>query len=718
MKLTDDMKNQESNLKSGLFCVAMISRFHGFPIDIKQLQHHFSRSKNAITSIELARVFKDVDITAKLVEKKIEEFKPTFFPLVAKLSSGDFVVVAQYDSSNQKVLVQRSSNERALWEPVAEFQPNLTRKVLLLKKNPAKAGVQKEFGFKWFLRAAAKYWNVLRDCVLASLFVQIFALVSPLVFMIVIDKVLSNNSLSTLDVLVFALAVVSLFEILLNALRTYLLSHTANRIDLMLGVELFKHLMKLPLSYFETRQVGDTIARMRELENVRQFITGSGIMLFLDLFFLVVFISVMYLFSPFLSTIVLIALPFIFCASFVLTPFLRDRLEDKYTSNANNQSFLVETISGIETIKAIAAEPGVRENWENKLSDHVKNGFRSNHLANLISQSTTVISKVLSVLLLWFGAKEVLAGNLTVGQLIAFNMLSSRAIAPIIRLSQVWKEFEQANISIARIGDIFTCPAEQGFDPNRVSLPAIKGDVTFDRVSFRYKQGAHEVLSDVSFSVSPGEIVGIVGTTGSGKTTLVKLLQRLYVPEKGRVLIDGVDLSMADASWLRRQIGVVVQDGVLFNCSIRDNITLNTPELEIEAVIEAAKLAGAHSFIQELQMGYDTPVGERGVQLSTGQRQRLAIARALATNPRMLIFDEATSSLDYESELLIQQNMKKMCAGRTVFIVAHRLSTVRYADRIITLEKGCIVENDKPEILLSANGRFATLHKIHEGNCV
>lgn len=712
------MSNQESNLQSGLFCVAIISRLNGFPLDIKQLQHHFSHSKNSMTPIELARVFKEVDISARLVGKKIEQFQPSFFPLVAELKTGAFVVVAQYDSAGQKVLVQRSSDERALWEPVEEFQSTLTEKVLVLKKNPAKAGVQKEFGLRWFLRAAAKYWNVLRDCVLASLFVQIFALVSPLVFMIVIDKVLSNNSLSTLDVLVFALAVVSLFEIVLNALRAYLLSHTANRIDLMLGIELFKHLMKLPLSYFETRQVGDTIARMRELENVRQFITGSGIMLFLDLFFLVVFIGVMYLFSPFLCTLVLIALPIIFCASFILTPFLRDNLEDKYTSNANNQSFLVETISGIETIKAIAAEPRVRENWENKLTDHVKNGFKSGHMANLISQSTTVISKVLSVLLLWFGAKEVLAGNLTVGQLIAFNMLSSRAIAPIIRLSQIWKEFEQANISIARIGDIFNCPGEQGFDPNRVSLPPIEGNVVFDRVSFRYKPGGPEVLSDVSFSVAAGEVVGIVGSTGSGKTTLAKLLQRLYVPEKGRVLIDGIDLSMADASWLRRQIGVVVQDGVLFNSSIRDNITLNTPELEIEPVIEAAKLAGAHSFILELQMGYDTPVGERGVQLSTGQRQRLAIARALATNPRMLIFDEATSSLDYESELLIQKNMKKICTGRTVFIIAHRLSTVRHADRIITLEKGCIIENDKPEVLLSANGRYATLYKIHEGSYV
>jgi subfamily B ATP-binding cassette protein HlyB/CyaB len=548
------------------------------------------------------------------------------------------------------------------------------------------------------------------------MFVQVFALMSPLVFMIVIDKVLNNNSLSTLDVLVFALIVVSFFEIVLNSLRAYLLSHTANRIDLMLGIKLFKHLMTLPLSYFENRQVGDTIARMRELENVRQFITGSGIMLFLDLFFLIVFLAVMFLFSPFLSLIVLAALPFIFGASFVITPFLRDTLEDKYCSNAKNQSFLVETLAGIETIKAAAAEPRLQEKWETQLSHHVKNGFRSGHLANLIGQTTTIVSKILSVLLLWFGAKEVLAGNLTVGQLIAFNMLSSRVIAPIVRLSQIWKEFQQVKISVARIGDIFTCPGEPGFDPRRVTPPAIEGNVVFDRVSFNYRPDGHEVLSEVSFSVGAGEVIGIVGSTGSGKTTLAKLLQRLYVPVRGRVLIDGVDLSMADASWLRRQIGVVVQDGVLFNSSIRDNITLNVPGMEIEAVIQAAKLAGAHDFIMELQQGYDTPVGERGVQLSTGQRQRLAIARALAANPRMLIFDEATSALDYESELLIQKNMKNICRGRTVFIIAHRLSTIRHADRIITLEKGRVIEDDTPEELQASGGRYATLCTIQEGS--
>ncbi|BCL62385.1 peptidase C39 [Desulfomarina profundi] len=710
------MATNLSSLHSGLFCIAVISRMNGAPLEMEQLQHQFGSQTVQLTPLELARYFKESGINATLVQKDIADLKKEFFPVVAMLDSGDYIVLARKNDEKRSLLVQESTRQRAQWVPLDKIQPRLTDTFILLKKKVNQDERTEHFGLKWFFLAAAKYWTILRDCIFASMFVQIFALLSPLVFMIVIDKVLSNNSLSTLDVLVLALIVASAFEILLNGVRAYLLSHTANRIDLMLGVRLFKHLLSLPLSYFESRQVGDTIARMRELENVRQFITGSGLMLILDLFFLVVFITVMFLFSPFLSMLVVIALPFLFCTSLVITPFLRDRLEDQYAGNAGNQSFLVETISGIETIKATAAEPRIRTKWETRLARHVKNGFKSGHLANLINQSTTVISKILSVLLLWFGAREVLQGNLTVGQLIAFNMLSSRVIAPIIRLAQIWKEFEQVKISVARIGDIFSCTAEPGFDPNRVSLPSIRGDVVFDRVSFKYHPERNEVLSDISFSVTAGEVVGIVGSTGSGKTTLVKLLQRLYVPERGRILLDGTDLCLADSSWLRRQMGVVLQDGVLFNMSIRDNIALNAPHLEIEKIIEAAKLSGAHPFIRELPEGYDTLIGERGLLLSTGQRQRLAIARALATDPAMLILDEATSSLDYESELLIQQNMKNICKGRTVFIIAHRLSTVRHADRIITLENGRIVENGPPEQLLSTDGRYALLHGIQEGS--
>jgi len=709
------MEKSQKIRNSAIFCVAMATRLLGRPISLEQIKHNFPSDFEGNGLLLLSSVFKHVDVKAKITPKRLPELNQQLFPVVVQRNDGLFSLVSKIDKENKKILVQNVDDRRSAWCNIDEFEDEIGLEVLLLKQASAVGHQSNSFGFRWFFEESKKYWRVMRDCLLASLFVQIFALLSPLVFMIVIDKVLGNNSLSTLDVLVFALIVVSFFEIVLNGLRTYLLSHTANRIDLMLGVKLFRHLMSLPLSYFETRQVGDTIARMKELENVRQFITGSGLMLFLDLFFLVVFVAVMFLFSPFLASIVVGVLPVIFLVSFLITPLLRNKLEDKYVTNANNQSFLVETIAGMETIKAASAEPRIKEKWEVNLTEHVKNGFKSGHVANVINQSTTVINKVLSVLLLWFGAKEVLKGNLTVGQLIAFNMLSSRTIAPIIRLSQIWKEFQQVKISIARIGDIFSCPAEPGFSPDRVSLPSLQGNVKFEQVSFRYSLEGIETLRDVSFNVKAGEVVGIVGSTGSGKTTLGKLIQRLYVPERGRVLIDGHDIATADASWLRRQIGSVVQDSVLFNSSIRDNIALNAPDLDIEDVIKAAELAGAHPFIQQLPNGYDTVVGERGVLLSAGQRQRLAIARALATNPRMLILDEATSALDYESELMIQKNMKEICKNRTVFIIAHRLSTVRFADRIISIENGQIVENDTPENLLMSDGRYAALHRIQEG---
>ncbi len=708
------MSKQASAGRTDLFCLGLIARMSGYPVTVSQITHQFGVSAGLLSPLEMARAYQQLGFRSRLARKRLTRLRPELFPVVAELREGGYVVLARMDRDRRKVFVQEHGKPRAVWHDSAGYEASLSGTYLLLRRNGKSAAPHQGFGIAWFFRAAAKYRSILRDCLFASLFVQLFALSSPLVFMIVIDKVLANNSLSTLDVLVFALIVVTLFEIALNALRTYLLSHTANRLDLMLGVELFRHLLALPLSYFENRRVGDTIARMRELENVRRFITGAGIMLVLDLFFVIVFIAVMYLFSPFLCTIVLLSLPVLFGASFVMTPLLRDRLEDRSASNAANQSFLVETLSGMETIKAGAAEQRLRERWEHRLTEHVKNGFQSSHLANLVNQVTAMAGKALTIVLLYFGAKEVLAGNLTVGQMIAFNMISSRVVAPIIRLSQIWKEFQQVRIAVARIADIFRYPAEPGFDPHRVSLPEIRGEVVFDRVTFSYGPDKPPVLQDVSFTVAAGEVIGIVGSTGSGKTTLAKLLQRLYVPTRGRVLLDGVDIAMADASWLRRQIGVVAQDGVLFDASIRDNIALNRPDLPLETVMQVAELAGAHSLIMEFPEGYDTPVGERGVRLSTGQRQRIAIARALATDPRMLIFDEATSSLDYESELLVQKNMQTICAGRTVFIISHRLSSIRHADRIVTLEQGRVVENDTPSALLAANGRFSLLHRLQE----
>jgi subfamily B ATP-binding cassette protein HlyB/CyaB len=524
-----------------------------------------------------------------------------------------------------------------------------------------------------------------------------------------------HRSMSTLDVLVIGLVGIALFEAILGTLRTYLFAHTTNRIDVELGARLFRHLLALPIAYFQARRVGDSVARVRELENIRQFITSSALTLVIDLFFTFVFIAVMFYYAPQLTFVVLAAFPFYIAISVCATPAFRQRLDEKFRRGAENQAFLVESVTGIETLKAMAVEPQMQRRWETQLAGYVAASFRVLSLNNFASQAVQLVNKVTIVLILYFGARLVIGGNLSVGELVAFNMLASHVSAPVLRLAQMWQDFHQARLSVARLGDILNTMPESNFSPGRVALPAIDGQITFEHVSFRYRVDGTQVLHDVSFSVSRGQIVGIVGSSGSGKSTLAKLVQRLYVPESGRILVDGADLTMVDLAWLRRQIGVVLQENVLFNCSVSENIALANPAAPADRIIAAAKLAGAHDFILELSEGYDTIIGERGSSLSGGQRQRIAIARALMLNPRILIFDEATSALDYESERAIQQNMKQIASGRTVFIIAHRLSTVRHADRIITIERGRIVEDGTHDQLIGSNGRYAKLHYLQAG---
>lgn len=570
------------------------------------------------------------------------------------------------------------------------------------------------FGVGWFWQALRKYQGLLGEVLLASLFVQIFALLTPLVFQVVIDKVLTHRSVSTLDVLVGALVAVSVFEVGLSGLRHYLFTHTTNRVDVELGAKLFRHLLHLPLTYFETRRAGDTVARMRELENARNFLTGQALTSWLDLLFTVVFLVAMAWYSPLLTAVVIGSLPVFFGASFIATPLLRRKLEDKFALGAENQAFLVETVTAMETLKGQAVERHWQRDWERRLARYVETAFASGHLANATSQFIGFASKVLTILLLWLGAHLVIDGDLSVGGLIAFNMLAGRVNAPILRIAQLWQDLQQMRVSVKRLGDILDTPPEPMFRPDRSAPPAIAGQVVFDHVSFRYSQKGPEVMSDVSFTVAPGEVIGLAGVSGAGKTTLMRLLQRLYTPEQGRILIDGVDLALVDTSWLRRQIGVVGQDTLLFNRSVRENIALGDLAMSMETVMEAAKLSGAHDFILELPEGYDTVIGERGGRLSGGQRARIAIARALAGNPRLLLLDEATASLDYEAERAIQENMAQICAGRTVFLVAHRLPTLRMAHRILVLDRGRLIETGRHQDLMHQVGRYQSLYRLQE----
>ena len=573
----------------------------------------------------------------------------------------------------------------------------------------------RRFDITWFLGAIVKYRSLLTEVLAASFFLQIFALASPLVFQVVIDKVLVHRSLSTLDVLIAAFIAISLFETVLGALRTYIFSHTTNRIDVELGARLFRHLLALPIAYFQARRVGDSVARVRELENIRNFLTGSALTLAIDLFFTFVFLAVMFAYSSLLSWIVIGSFPLYIAVSAITTPIFRERLDEKFKRGAENQAFLVENVTGIETLKSMAVEPQMQRRWEEQLAGYVSASFRVTNLGNIASQSVQFISKLATALTLYFGARLVIDGGLSVGELVAFNMLAGRVNQPVLRLAQVWQDFQQARLSIARLGDILNTTAEPTFNSSRSTIPALSGAIRFEHVSFRYRVDGSEILHDVNFEIRPGQMVGIVGPSGSGKSTVAKLVQRLYVPERGKVVIDGIDLAMVDPAWLRRQIGVVSQENMLFNATVRANIALTDPAMPMEKVIAAAKLAGAHEFILELAEGYDTVVGERGNSLSGGQRQRIAIARALVMDPKILIFDEATSALDYESERIIQDNMRQIVEGRTALVIAHRLSTVRRADRIITIEQGRVVEDGTHDQLVRSAGRYAKLHRLQAG---
>ncbi len=698
---------------TGLVCLLILARFYDVPADGAQLRHQFAQSGRLLSDTDLLRAAKHLGLKAGLIKTQWSKLAGMPLPAIAKRTDGRYVVLAKIDED--KVLIQDPIEARPLVLPREQFESVWSGELLLFTKRTNLRLQDLKFDFTWFIPSLVKYRKLLGEVLMASFFLQLFALLTPLFIQVVIDKVLVHKGFTTLHVLAIGMIALALFDVILGGLRTYLFSHTTNRIDVGLGAQLFRHILALPLAYFEARRVGDTVARVRELENIRHFLTSNSVTVVLDLFFTVVFLAVMWFYSPLLTLVVMGSLPLYALLSIVITPMIRSRLHEKFNRGADNQAFLVEAVSGIQTVKAMAVEPPLTRKWEEQLAGYVRASFRATNLITIASQVAMFFQKVTTVAVLWVGAYRVIGGELSIGQLIAFNMLSAQVTGPLLRLVNLWQEFQQVGISVQRLGDILNQQPEPSYSANRTTLPQVKGHVVFEEVSFRYRPDGPEVLHNVSFSVTPGSVIGLVGRSGSGKSTIAKLIQRLYVPQRGRVLMDGVDLAQVDPAWLRRHVGVVLQENFLFNCSVRDNIALTDPGLAMEQVVQAARLAGAHEFVLDLSEGYDTVVGEHGCSLSAGQRQRIAIARALVANPRILIFDEATSALDYESEAVIQQNMAQICKGRTVFVIAHRLSTVRPADHIYVVEKGEVIEEGSHEELLRVNGFYARLCKLQDG---
>ncbi|MFQ4139398.1 type I secretion system permease/ATPase [Nodosilinea sp. PGN35] len=582
--------------------------------------------------------------------------------------------------------------------------------VLLLE--PTRETPQQKFGLQWFWPSIKKYRWVLIEVFVASFFVQLFGLANPLMVQIIIDRVIVQNSVDTLQVLGVFLVVVAIFEALLTSLRTYLFVDTTNRIDMALGSEIIDHLFRLPLRYFDKRPVGELSSRINELENIRSFLTGTALTVVLDAVFSVLYIVVMFIYSWVLTLVALATIPLFVLVTVLASPIVRKQLRVKAERNASTQSLLVESLSGIQTVKAQNIELRTRWKWQERYAEYVSAGFNTVLTSTTANSASSFLNKLSALLVLWVGAYLVLEGQLTLGQLIAFRIISGYVTAPILRLAQLWQNFQETALSLERLSDIIDHPQETEADEaNQIPMPEITGQVTFENVAFRFAPSGPLQLANVSLEFPAGIFIGVVGQSGSGKSTLMKMLPRLYELESGRILIDHYDISKVELHSLRRQIGIVPQESLLFEGTIQENISLTNPDAEPSVIIEAAKTACCHDFIMDLPLGYNTRVGERGSTLSGGQRQRIAIARTILQNPRLLILDEATSALDYDTEHQVSMNLKAWAEGRTVFFITHRLNTIQQADQILVMEQGSAVELGTHTELMELQGRYFTLYQ-------
>ena len=685
---------------TGLFALASIAAHFHISTDPFQLAHDLGLGAQLVTSQGLVRAAQRIGLRARLVQgADLTRLAKAPHPALIRLKDGSYrVVIGRLPDGRLRIghPLTRMAKDETMETVAAEWGGEM---ILVNRRWGGPGATPAPFGFRWFLPSMWRYRYPIAQVLVASLFIQLFALITPLLFQVVIDKVLVHKGMSTLLVIVAGLVVIGLFDVILQYLRAYTLSHTSSRIDVELGSRLFDHLVRLPLSFFETRPTGQTIARMRELESIRTFLTGQGLTSAIDLLFVGVFIAVLFAYSTMLTLIVLASIPCYILIAFLVRPVLRDRINERFNTGAASQQFLVESVFGMQTLKAAAVEPILRNQWEERLAAYVRTSFQAVMLSTLGQNAIQYVNKVTTAAVLFFGAKAVIDNELTIGGLIAFNMIMNQVTAPILRLSQLWQDFQQVQVSVQRLGDVLDSPPESQ-RMAQSNLPPAQGAIRISDLSFRYRSDGPEILKGINLDIKAGEVIGIVGPSGSGKSTLTKLIQRLYRPERGQILIDGIDVGQVDTAWLRRQTGVVLQENTLFNRTIHDNIALANPGMHRTQVIAVARLAGADEFVARLPLGYDTVIEERGANLSGGQRQRIAIARALATQPRILILDEATSALDYESERIIQNNMRQIVQGRTVIIIAHRLTAVKRCNRIVAIDNGVIVEQGTHKSLL------------------
>ena len=708
------MEARQENVNTGLVSLEIIARMNNVDIDMRSIVREYAISSVDITPEELIRIAKNKGFKVKLKKNlKIKDFPKNYpLPAIGQLKNEDYLVILGIKHEENKVLTLKPLSNQPEVHIIDEFQEEIKDFVLVLSHKANVTDVK--FGFKWFFNEIYKYKKIIAQVLLGSFVIQLFGLVTPLFTQVILDKVLVNRTISTLDVLAFAFVVVAIFELLLNLSRNYIFIHTTNKIDAKLGAKLFKHLFQLYYTYFETRQVGNIAARVRELDRIREFITDKSVSVLIDAFFSLVFLAIMFVYSPKLTFISLGFLAIIAIIYVTITPELRERLEEKFQMGAHSNSYLVESITGVQTVKSLAIEGSMFKKWEDKLGKYLKSSFNLAIIGNFTGSICGFLQKGMTIAILYVGVMLVIDNKLTIGQLIAFQMFSGQFSAPMLRLVGLWNEFQQTLLAVDRIGDILNSPIELQ-SKSAITLSHVNGDIKVEHLSFKYNVEAPYVLNDINLDIKAGQKIGFVGRSGSGKSTIAKLIQRLYYATQGTIYIDGIDIRNINPVWLRTNIGIVLQENYLFSGTIKDNISLPRPNVPMEGIIQAAKIAGAHEFISKLPKGYDTEVGERGSSLSGGQKQRIAIARALISNPKILIFDEATSALDYESEKIIKDNMAMISKGRTTIVIAHRLSTIKDCDLIVCFDNGQIVEIGTHEDLLQKDSYYKKLYLAQAG---